>query len=253
MNHIDTLKNQSETFRPEAVSPETIKKMFGSISGRYDLTNSILSVGIHHHWRTALVRWSGVRSGGAVLDCATGTGDLAFQFERATGRTGRVVGTDFCDEMLIHARIKARNRNSRVLFEPADVTALPYSSASFDLSTISFGIRNVADPLQALKEMGRVTRPGGAVLVLEFGQSRVPIWKSLFGFYSTRILPMLGGFLTGKKDAYLYLQDSSSKFPCREAFLELGRKTELFDQLEFRPLMGGIAYIYKFRRSEERD
>src|SRR5258708_38464224 len=116
-----------------------IRDMFRSISGRYDRANDVLSGGIHRVWRRIAVRWSGVRSGDRVLDCATGTGDLAIAFRK---RGAEVIGTDFVPEMLERARVKAPG----ITFEVADVTALPYPDASFDIATISFGIRNVSCP-----------------------------------------------------------------------------------------------------------
>lgn len=226
-------------------SADSIRNMFSSISGRYDRANTVLSLGIHHLWRKALVRWSGAKAGSRVLDCATGTGDLAFEFEK---KGASVIGTDFCEDMLVHARKKAEARGSSARFEQADVLALSFPDASFDVATISFGIRNVSDPVRGLAEMGRVVRAGGYVLVLEFGQSSVPLWGPLFELYSRKVLPRIGGWVTGKPEAYEYLQNSSAKFPCKEGFLELARKTGLFDRAEFRPLSGGIAYLYRLRR-----
>ena len=123
--------------------PTRIKSMFGSIAGRYDRANTIMSAGVHHLWRRAAVRWSGAKPGDAVLDCATGTGDLAIAFKKAVGN-GRVVGTDFTPEMIE----LARRKSSDITFEVADVTALPFDDDSFDIASISFGIRNVGDPAQ---------------------------------------------------------------------------------------------------------
>jgi demethylmenaquinone methyltransferase / 2-methoxy-6-polyprenyl-1,4-benzoquinol methylase len=237
---------------PEAISPiqsDTIRTMFGQISGRYDLANTVLSMGIHHVWRKKLVRWSGARPGMKVLDCATGTGDLAFEFERALQSTGEVLGTDFSEPMLAEAAEKGRLSGSRARFEVVDVTKLPYGDASFDLASISFGIRNVNDPARGLSELGRVVRSGGAVMVLEFGQPRSALFGGLYRFYSMRVLPRLGGWITGKPEAYEYLQTSSAGFPCREAFLDLARGTGLFSTLEYKPVTGGIAYIYKLTRA----
>src|SRR5437762_2824808 len=118
--------------------PKRIKTMFGAIAGRYDRANTVLSGPIHHLWRRTAVRWSGVQSGDAVLDCATGTGDLAIVFKKAAGANGRVIGTDFTPEMIELARRKAPD----IRFEVADVTALPFDDDSFDVASISFGIRN---------------------------------------------------------------------------------------------------------------
>lgn len=231
---------------------ESIRRMFSSISGKYDLANTVLSLGIHHQWRKSLVRWSEARAGRKILDCASGTGDLAFEFEKAvtdSTTSGEVLGTDFCEEMLVQAREKAQARGSKVRFETADVTRLSYENNRFDISSIAFGIRNVSDAVKGLSEMARVTRPGGYVMVLEFGQANVPLWGEIFDFYSKAILPKIGGLITGKPEAYEYLQNSSSKFPCRQDFLSLAEKTGKFDRCEYKSLMGGIAYLYRLRRA----
>jgi demethylmenaquinone methyltransferase/2-methoxy-6-polyprenyl-1,4-benzoquinol methylase len=201
-------------------------------------------MGIHHLWRKAVVKWSGAKEGQSVLDCATGTGDLAIEFKKAVG-AGIVIGTDFCAEMLIPAPAKAKNLGLNVHFEQADVTKLPYESAKFDITSISFGIRNVGDPLQGLKEMARVTKSGGHVMVLEFGQVSWPVFRELYNFYSEKVLPTLGGWVTGDKAAYEYLQKSSSQFPCKEEFLNLMNEAGRFSKTEYKVLTGGIAYIYK--------
>jgi len=128
-----------------------VQQMFSAIAPRYDVANQVLSLGVHRRWRSKAVALSGVRAGQAVLDCATGTGDLAFALKRAVGPTGRVVGTDFCQEMLAEGPRKAQRLGLEVKFEVADALALPYSGALFDVASIAFGIRNVADPVQCLR------------------------------------------------------------------------------------------------------
>ncbi len=228
--------------RPEA---EKVRSMFATVADRYDLANSVLSGGIHHLWRTQLVDWSGASDAQRVLDCATGTGDLAIAFKSAVGPRGYVKGTDFCAEMLRPAPAKAAARSLEIDFEQADVTALPYNSASFDISSIAFGIRNVADPLRALNELARVVRPGGVVMVLEFGQPTAPGFARLYRLYSEKILPQLGGLITGQKKAYEYLQSSSAAFPCGPEFVKLMEQSGRFASIEYRPLTFGVAYIYK--------
>lgn len=223
---------------------EVIQKMFSQVAARYDLANDVLSLGIHHLWRKKLVTWSGAQPGSAVLDCATGTGDLAIEFKRVVG-AGRVVGTDFCADMLETAPRKAKTRGLEIEFTVADVMNLAYENDSFDISSISFGIRNVSDPLCALKELARVTKPGGVVMVLEFGPMKTPILGSVFNFYSQKILPQLGGWLTGQKEAYSYLQKSSAAFPAREDFLSLMNQTQAFTKTEYKSLSGGVAYMYR--------
>jgi demethylmenaquinone methyltransferase/2-methoxy-6-polyprenyl-1,4-benzoquinol methylase len=180
----------------------------------------------------------------SVLDCATGTGDLAIEFKKNVGATGSVIGTDFCAEMLETAPQKSKTAGLEIQFELADVTKLQYQNQKFDRVSISFGIRNVSDPVLALKEMARVTKPGGRVLVLEFGQMTMPVISGLYNFYSEKVLPKLGGLVTGQGEAYDYLQKSSAAFPSREKFLDLMKKSEAFSEMSFTPVSFGIAYIY---------
>ncbi len=224
---------------------EKIRSMFGEIAGGYDRANNVLSGGVHHLWRKTLVAWSGARNGQRVLDCATGTGDLAIEFKNAVGPAGEVLGTDFCAEMLAFAPAKALKQGLEIKFEQADVTQLPYETASFNLASISFGIRNVQDPLKGLSELARVVKPGGAVMVLEFGQPSIPGFREAYNAYSRHVLPMIGGWITGRKVAYDYLQNSSSQFPCGEDFKDLMLKTGQFKSCEAKPLTFGIAYMYK--------
>ncbi|MFO8029057.1 MAG: bifunctional demethylmenaquinone methyltransferase/2-methoxy-6-polyprenyl-1,4-benzoquinol methylase UbiE [Cyclonatronaceae bacterium] len=222
---------------------EEVRRMFASISDRYDLLNSVLSLGVHHRWRTKTVRMSGASEGMSVLDCATGTGDLAIAFKKAVGTTGRVVGTDFCAEMLGPAPEKSRRQGVEVDWEVADAMDLPYDDDRFDISSIAFGIRNVDDPLTALSEMARVVRPNGKVMVLEFGQP-YGIMKHPFRWHSKYVIPVLGGWISGNRDAYHYLPETSARFPADERFLSLMKSTGRFKSFEYKPLMQGIAYIY---------
>ena len=223
---------------------EIIRSMFSKVAAEYDKANSILSVGIHHLWRKKVVQLSGAGPGASVLDCATGTGDLAIAFKKIVGASGKVIGTDFCLPMMTTAPAKAQKENLEITFEQADVTQLQYSDQQFDIVSISFGIRNVNDPVKALTEMARVCKSGGRVVVLEFGQMSTPVIKDLYQFYSEKILPILGGLITGQKDAYDYLQKSSAKFPCREDFISLMEQTNCFSSAKFAPVSFGIAYIY---------
>jgi demethylmenaquinone methyltransferase/2-methoxy-6-polyprenyl-1,4-benzoquinol methylase len=217
--------------------PERIRSMFASIATRYDRANTILSGGVHHLWRHRAVRRSGVRRGDHVLDCATGTGDLAIAFHKAGAN---VTGTDFTPEMIELARAKA----PQIRFEVADVMALPFENASFDIAGVAFGIRNVADPAKALAEMARVVRPGGRVVVLEFGQPRNRIFGALYGAYRRLVLPRLGGAVTGERQAYQYLESSAAHFPCGEDFVAMMRTSAPFAEIKFEPLTFGIAYLY---------
>jgi demethylmenaquinone methyltransferase/2-methoxy-6-polyprenyl-1,4-benzoquinol methylase len=221
--------------------PERIHSMFASIARRYDRANTVLSGGIHHLWRRAAVRWSGAKIGDRVLDCATGTGDLAIAFHGAVDAQGGVVGIDFVPEMIDLARAKSRE----VRFEVADVTALPFDDGSFDIASIAFGIRNVGDPRKGLAEMARVLRPGGRLIVLELGRPKRHALATAYDLYRTRVLPAIGGVITGQRRAYEYLDRSSVEFPHGETFAALMRESADFASIEFRPLTLGIAYLYR--------
>jgi demethylmenaquinone methyltransferase / 2-methoxy-6-polyprenyl-1,4-benzoquinol methylase len=222
---------------------EHVRQMFADIAPRYDVANSALSFGIHHLWRRTMVRLSGAKRGMLVLDCATGTGDVAIAFKKVVGVEGSVLGTDFCAEMMETAPAKAHKNNLDVRFEVADAMNLPYPTASFDIATISFGIRNVDIPTKALSEMARTVRSGGKVVVLEFGQPE-GVFGALYRFYSTTILPVIGGVLTGNREAYSYLNRTAAAFPCREDFLALMKETGRFESVSYKSVTFGIAYIY---------
>ena len=206
--------------------------MFARIASRYDRANTILSAGVHHRWRARAVRRAEVRRGHRVLDCATGTGDLAMRFQQAGAE---VVGIDFTPQMIELAKAKA----PLIRFDVADVMSLPFSNDSFDIASIAFGIRNVADPRKGIAEMARVVRSGGKVIVLEFGPPR-----GWFRIYHKHVLPRLGGAVTGDRAAYEYLESSTVKFPGGNDFVKLMRESARFDSIKVEPLTFGIAFLY---------
>ncbi len=228
---------------------EKVRKMFADIADDYDRINSILSFGVHNAWRKKAVLESGAKPGDRVLDCATGTGDLALEFKKTVGHDGYVLGTDFCQEMIEHAPGKAEKKQLVVEFEVADAMNLPYDENSFDIASIAFGIRNVDDPLVCLQEMGRVVKPGGRVVVLEFGQPR-GLMRMPYQFYSKHVMPTVGGWISGNRDAYTYLPETSAKFPAGESFLELMEESGSFNEIRSVKLTGGIAFVYIGRVKE---
>lgn len=223
---------------------EKVKGMFSEIAGNYDKANSVLSFGIHHLWRKKLVNWSGITEADSVLDCASGTGDLAIEFKKNSPKS-RVIGTDFCAEMLASAPNKAKAKGLEIEFSQADVTQLPFKDNEFSIASIAFGIRNVERPDIAIKELQRVLKDKGQLFILEFGQPKAPVFSQAYDLYSKKVLPYIGGAITGKSGAYKYLQDSSERFPCRLEFLEFLKESANFSELEFKSLSGGIAYIYR--------
>jgi demethylmenaquinone methyltransferase/2-methoxy-6-polyprenyl-1,4-benzoquinol methylase len=220
-----------------------VRQMFSSIATKYDVTNEVMSFGIHRLWRRAAVRLSGAQEGSAVLDCATGTGDLALAFKRKVGASGRVVGTDFCKEMLDNAPAKAAREGLQLEFQVADAMDLPFADNSFDVASIAFGIRNVDDPVKCLEEMGRVVRPGGRVVVLEFGQP-TGLFGALFRLYSKVVMPTIGGLLTGNRAAYEYLPRTSAAFPAGDKFLALMDQSGAYKERVAHPMTFGTSYVY---------
>lgn len=217
--------------------------MFADIAGDYDKINTVLSFGIHHIWRNQAVKLSGAQPGDSILDCATGTGDLAIAFKKKVGASGHVLGTDFCEAMMKSAPAKAKKQGAPVTFEVADAMDLPYEDNTFDVSTIAFGIRNVDEPVTALREMARVVKSRGKVVVLEFGQPN-GLLKHPYEFYSQTVMPTVGGFISGNREAYAYLPRTSANFPAGEAFLALMQQSNAFLRMHDKKCTGGIAYIY---------
>ncbi len=222
---------------------EKVRNMFADIADDYDRVNGILSFGVHNAWRKKTVLESGTKPGDKVLDCATGTGDLALEFKKTVGHEGSVIGTDFCKEMIEHAPDKADKNELVVEFEVADAMDLPYDDNSFDVVSIAFGIRNVDDPIVCLKEMARVTKPGGRVVILEFGQPKGLV-KYPYQFYSKHVMPAIGGWISGNREAYTYLPETSAAFPAGDAFLELMEQAGGFSDKRAISLTGGIAFVY---------
>lgn len=229
----------------EGPKAEEIKNLFAAVATGYDKANDAMTLGLAHLWRRKLVVWSGAKAGDQVLDCATGTGDLALEFKRTVGDKGKVLGTDFCAEMLELAPPKAKKAGLDIDFQIADAMNLQFADKRFDIASIAYGIRNVADPEKALSEMARVVKPGGRVMILETGDSPDHALRPFFDFYFRKVIPRVGGWVTGKRFAYEYLNNSSRGFPSRDRFLELMKNTGRFEDLEFRVLFGGASFIYR--------
>jgi len=194
--------------------PIAVNTMFARIAARYDAANLLLSGGVDRWWRWRLVRTVIKAKPAALLDLATGSGDVAFALARALPDDARIVGMDFCQPMLDQAiaKQKAGGKGTAIEFRQGDALALPIAAESFDAVTISFGLRNVADRHRALSEMRRVLRPGGKLHVLEFSQP-AEWFRPLYYFYTKRLLPPIAGWLTGDRAAYAYLNASIEAYP----------------------------------------
>jgi demethylmenaquinone methyltransferase / 2-methoxy-6-polyprenyl-1,4-benzoquinol methylase len=218
--------------------------MFAKIAGRYDLLNHLLSMNIDKRWRRLVansLQSTLERSEAQVLDVACGTGDLSFMiFESGKAR---VVGIDFCRPMLEIANAKASKAGLMVPFVEGDALELPFSDSTFEAATIAFGLRNLTSVETGFKELLRVLKPGGRVVVLEFSKSTTPVLRTVFRIYFTKILPMLGGLISGSRSAYEYLPDSVGRFPDQEALARLMTQAG-FEGVGFQNLTGGIAALH---------
>lgn len=223
---------------------ERIQEMFDTIAPRYDFLNRVLSFGIDRSWRRFAVGRIKYAADGRILDVATGTGDVALEIAAQTPDSVSIVGVDFAKEMVELGREKVRLSPyaGRITMEVAPCEAIPFPEESFDSVTIAFGIRNVVDRLQGLREMHRVLKSGGRVVILEFSTPRSKIFKSLYYFYFLRVLPVIGG-LFSKFSAYKYLPDSVLEFPPQEEFKALMAAAG-FRNLAHHDLTGGIATVY---------
>jgi demethylmenaquinone methyltransferase/2-methoxy-6-polyprenyl-1,4-benzoquinol methylase len=200
-----------------------VRAMFDRIAGLYDLMNSVMTAGLHHRWRRRAADLAAVPYDGKVLDVASGTGDLALELASRMGPEGEVVGTDFSERMLELARAKSaspKRPGARVRFEPANALELPYEDASFDAATVGFGARNFADLERGLREMTRVVKRDGRVVVLEITTPTRPPLSRFFELWFDRAVPALGR-LAGNPDAYSYLPRSVKRFPGPRELAEL--------------------------------
>lgn len=223
-----------------------VRRMFSELAPGYDRANAWLSAGVHRYWRRRLVEPLAPGFTGRVLDLATGTGDVAIALRARLGSAAEIVGADFAEPMLEIARRKAAD--GRVSFRTADAHALPFESESFEAVTLAFGLRNFEDPARGLAEACRVLRPGGCLLVLEFGRAPGLAGRAverLLGFW----LPWLGGKITGYRRAYRYLALSSAEFPSGAELVNRWLTRERgWAEGRAIPLFPGNVFLYRAER-----
>lgn len=221
-------------------NPAKVRGIFSAIAARYDLANHLLSGGLDFLWRAQAVRMVQAWQPKSVLDLATGSGDLALAMQKAIP-DAQIIGADFCLPML---QVAARKGLHPLVV--ADGTRLPFADNSFDTVTVAFGLRNMESWPGALREMARVLRPGGHLLVLDFSMPRPP-FSALYRFYLHRVLPLFAGMITGNRAGYEYLGESIEAFPSGPAMCELIQQNNLRDARAL-PLAAGIVSIYTAQR-----
>lgn len=227
-------------------SGDRVQKMFGQIAPKYDRMNHLLSMNTDRYWRWQTVKRVRPIAEQPILDVCTGTGDLAFAFYRAARGRAAVIGADFCRPMLEIARTKATSLGAdrAVTFIEADAQRLPFDDDHFQIVSVAFGLRNVTDTDQGLREMTRVCRPGGKVAVLEFSMPTWQPFRGAYGWYFRNVLPRVGQWMArNDQSAYEYLPASVGEFPQGAALAERMREAGL-SRVTFYPLTFGIATLY---------
>ena len=229
---------------PEAEKAGKVQGVFTSVASKYDVMNEVMSVGIHRIWKEAMMDWLAPRPGQKLLDVAGGTGDVSFKFLKRAGH-GHATVLDLTEPMLVEGRKRAEadSLTGSLDWVVGDAMSLPFPDNTFDVYTISFGIRNVTRPQEALNEAYRVLRPGGRLMVLEFSQLPNPAMQKAYDLYSFNVIPRMGQAIAGDRDSYQYLVESIRNFPDQETFLSMVR-TAGFGQAKYRNLSMGIAALH---------
>jgi demethylmenaquinone methyltransferase / 2-methoxy-6-polyprenyl-1,4-benzoquinol methylase len=223
-----------------------VRSMFGEVAHRYDLLNHLLSFQADRYWRAATVRRLQPilgRKGTRSIDLCCGTGDLLLALRSSAHPESLVLGSDFCHPMLEEAARKASSKGARVPLLEGDAMRLPLPDRSLDLITVAFGFRNLTNYRKGLEEFRRVLKPGGTLAILEFSTPPNPLFRAFYGFYSTKVLPVVGGWVSGASDAYKYLPDSVRKFPSAEV-LAAELEGSGFTRVEFKRMTFGIVALH---------
>lgn len=223
-------------------NPYAVRNMFNRISSRYDLVNDILSCGVHRLWLKKAVRFISPSPNFNLLDLATGTGKFAFEFAKMN-RDLKIYALDFSEKMVEIARQRAKKHHYNVDFLLGDALNIPFPDSTFEIVSMSYGIRNVASIEKCLKEIARVLKPKGRFVIIEFGHPNnflQPIYK----FLQKILFIPIGGLITGDIKAYKYLFTTINNFPCGQDFVRIIEKSDAFEEITYTPLTFGIAYLY---------
>jgi demethylmenaquinone methyltransferase/2-methoxy-6-polyprenyl-1,4-benzoquinol methylase len=218
--------------------------MFGSIAGRYDMMNTVMTIGMHHRWRRLGVTAAGLAPGGNALDVCCGTGDFALALYDAVGPRGSVTGIDFSRRMLDEAKLKAGNQGKQVEFAWGDATALDFKDDCFDAATVGFGIRNIPDIGGVLAEMARVVKPGGRVICLEITQPTTQPFRFFYSCWFDRVVPVVGRLVSRDDSAYSYLPSSVKRFPPAPRLAGMMQEAGLTD-VSYQLLAGSIIALHE--------
>ncbi len=243
-NQIDNTTHFGFTDIPESEKAGRVQGVFGSVASKYDIMNDVMSVGIHRVWKDAMMDWLATRAGTKLLDVAGGTGDISFRYLARAGHAHATV-LDLTEPMLVEGRKRAEASAMADSLDwvVGDAMALPFAANTFDVYTISFGIRNVTRPQEALNEAYRVLKPGGRLMVLEFSQIPNAMMQKAYDLYSFNIIPRMGQLIANDRDSYQYLVESIRKFPDQDTFLGMVKKAG-FEQASYRNLSMGIACLH---------
>ena len=231
---------------PVEEKAQHVAEVFHSVAAKYDVMNDLMSMGIHRLWKRYTMELTGVRAGNQVLDIAGGTGDLTMKFSDLVGPSGKVILADINDSMLKVGRDRLIDRgySGNIEYVQANAEALPFEDNSFDVVTMAFGLRNVTDKDQALREFNRVLKPGGRLLVLEFSKPGNPLLSKIYDTYSFTALPFMGKLITNDSESYRYLADSIRMHPDQET-LKGRMQNAGFDLVKYHNLTGGIVALHR--------
>ncbi len=226
----------------EAQKASRVRGVFDSVASRYDVMNDLMSMGLHRAWKAYTVAVANLRTGDKVLDIAGGTGDLARAFAKKVGSSGTVVHTDINESMLRQGRDRLLDEGLSLPTAICDAETLPFATASFDLVSVAFGLRNMTHKEKALAEMARVLKPGGRLLVLEFSKVAKPLEKA-YDWYSFNVLPRIGKLVAGDADSYRYLAESIRMHPDQDT-LKAMMKTAGFGHVDVHNLSAGVVALH---------